>query len=200
MGENPDGRLVKAVGGSADALTELLRDHGPTLRGRFQIEPLHRSLLDIDDILQVTYLEAFLHIRQFRGNDESAFVSWLTRIAHNNLRDAVRELERGKRPDPRRRVWPSGSDESYVGLLDEIGHTSQTPSRVVAAAEARHILEGAIARLPESYRTVVNLCDLEGQGAEEVAREVGRSPGAVYMLRARAHDRLRAILGSPSRF
>jgi DNA-directed RNA polymerase specialized sigma24 family protein len=42
--------------------------------------------------------------------------------------------------------------------------------------------------------------DLEGHSVEEVAASLGRSPGAVYMLRARAHRQLAEIMGAPSRF
>ena len=49
------------------------------------------------DVMQVTYLEAFLHIDQLTARDTSAFLAWLTRIAENAIRDAVRGLTRTDR-------------------------------------------------------------------------------------------------------
>ena len=56
------------------------------------------------------------------------------------------------------------------------------------------MLKAAIDQLPKDYRRVVQLYDLDGLAAAEVARQMDRSDGAVYMLRARAVDRLRELL------
>ncbi|MCK4660113.1 MAG: hypothetical protein KAV82_11380 [Phycisphaerae bacterium] len=93
-----------AVDGNADALDVLLREYGPQVRRRLSISSAWQGTLDGADVMQVTYMEAFLRIGQFAGRTPETFVAWLTRIAENNLRDAIKELERAKRPDPRRRV------------------------------------------------------------------------------------------------
>ena len=61
------------------------------------------------------------------------------------------------------------------------------------------MLNAALNTLPADYRTAVRLYDLEGRPVAEVAGTMGRSAGAVHMLRARAHERLRAFLGTPSK-
>lgn len=195
-----DELLARAVDGDANALSALLEEYGPQVRRKLVIGPPWRGLLDAADVMQVTYMEAFLRIGQLASRKIAGFVAWLTRIAERNLRDAIKELTRDKRPDPRRRVTPQPQDDSYAALLDAVGFTTHTASRDAVANEAEHLLEAAIARLPETYRKVVRACDLEDQSADEVARELGRSPGAVYMLRARAHDRLHELLGSTSKF
>ena len=67
-----------------------------------------------------------------------------------------------------------------------------------ARNEAWAALKQAIRRLPEDYQQVVRMYDLEEQPVETVARVLQRSPGAVYMVRARAHRMLRDLLGGPS--
>ena len=62
------------------------------------------------------------------------------------------------------------------------------------------MLEQALRKLPQTYRHVVRMYDLEGQSIEQVAETLDRSQGAVYMLRARAHDRLRHVLGATTKF
>jgi RNA polymerase sigma factor (sigma-70 family) len=124
----------------------------------------------------------------------------LRTIAENNLRDAVKELSRQKRTNPCQQVRPRSVYESTVRLLDELAQTSTTASRVAADKEGQQMVREAIARLPHSYRAVVELYDLEGKSPSEVGRMLGRSTGAIHMLRARAHDRLREILGAKSKF
>ncbi len=194
--------IGRATGGDEEALESLLARHSPVLRGRLQgrIAPHWRSMIEVDDVLQVTYLEAFLRIRSYQDRGEASFLAWLTRIADNNLRDAIRGLERAKRPDPRRRVVSPGSDESYVGLVEVLGMTLTTPSMNAARGEMVAELERMLSRLPADYERVIRMYDLEGRGIEEVASELGRSSGAIYMLRARAHERLAGLLGSESRF
>lgn len=192
--------LTCAIGGDADALCALLRATGPGIAARVTIGPEWRSLIDIDDVMQVTYLEVFLRIADLRGATPAAFRAWVTRIAHNNLRDAIKELSRAKRPDPRRRVVAVSADESVTGLLEALGGTASTPSRAVAGQEMARVMRGAVSELPSDYRTVIELYDLDGRTSSDVAQFMGRSEGAIFMLRARAHDCLREALKSDSRF
>lgn len=194
--------LQRAVEGDTAALRVLLEHFGGEVRRRIsgRIDRRWRASLDEDDVMQIAYLEAFLHIDQLTARDSASFLTWLTRIAENAIRDAVRGLSRQKRPDPARRVVAIPGTDSYVGLLECLGVTTTTPSREAARRDTAAILDTAIARLPEDYKTAVRLYDLEGRPVTEVAAEMGRSAGAVHMLRARAHDRLRQDLGTSSQF
>lgn len=198
-----DDLLAKARAGSTDALTTLLGDLGPTVRQRIaaKITPALRPTLDEDDVMQTTYLEAVLRLDRFTTGGAKEFLSWLSRLAENNLIDAVRAMESAKRPDPRKRVAPGGGpDESAVALIDMLSTGGATPSRVVGRGEAAALLDMALKRLPPDYERVVRQYDLAGRSAAEVGREMGRSEGAVYMLRARAHDQLAELMGSDSKF
>jgi RNA polymerase sigma-70 factor (subfamily 1) len=196
---NDECRLLgRAVEGDTDALGKLLREYGPQVRRRLTIRTAWQGVLDPADVMQVTYTEAFLRIGQFAGRTPETFVAWLTRIAENNLRDAIKEFERAKRPDPRRSVHRQTPEESTITLLEALGCSTATASRHAANREAQQLLEAAVAQLPETYQKVVRLFDLRDQPAAQVAHELGRSTGAVYMLRARAHERLCEILGPES--
>jgi len=198
MPDDDTALLQQAVEGDAEALRALLERFGGEVRGRIKgrIDRRWQASLDDDDVMQVAYIEAFLHIDQLVARDTASFVAWLTRIAENALRDAVRGLSRQKRPDPMRRVDPQITTDSYATLLDCLGVTTTTPSREVATKDALGALESAIGRLPADYQTAVRLYDLDGRGIAEVASAMGRSVGAVHMLRGRAHDRLRQLLSS----
>ncbi len=202
MPKSDQSLLQQAVEGDAAALRILLEQFGGEVRSRIsgRIDKRWQALLDEDDVMQVAYLEAFLHIDQLTARDLPSFLSWLTRIAENAIRDAVRGLSRQKRPDSAKRLVVANSAESYVGLLECLGVTTTTPSREATCRDATVHLEAAIGRLPKDYQTAVRLYDLEGRSASEVATAMGRSVGAIHMLRARAHDQLRAGLGSASHF
>jgi len=202
MPDSDDALLRLAVEGDVAALRELLERFGAEVRQRIsgRIENRWRALVNEDDVMQITYLEAFMHIDQLTARDTASFLGWLTRIAENALRDAIRGLSRQKRPDPARRVVTQSPSDSYVGLLESLGVTTTTPSREATQRDAAKVLEAAIDRLPEDYHRAIKLYDLEGHSVAHVAAAMGRSVGAVHMLRARAHDRLRQDLGTTSQF
>ena len=192
-----DELLSRAIAGDADALSHLLQTNGPALRAQLSIDPRWQSVLDLDDVLQVTYLECFLRISSFTPAGPGSFAAWLRRVAQNNLRDAVRGLDAQKRPPPA--IQAPVNNDSTVALHDAFG-ISSTPSRAAAGREVNAVLEAALQALPEDYSTVLRMYDLQGCDISDVASRLGRSPGAVHMLRARAHDRLRELLGPESQF
>ncbi len=194
-----DELVVRSVEGDREALVRLLEFLGPGVRSGLRIDAAWRTALDADDVMQTTYLEVFLRVHLLEVRTVAGFRGWMRSVAENNLRDAIKALQRRKRPDPRQRVHEGPRTDSTVALLDRIGAISHTASRDAIEREAGALLRGALDRLPESYRVVVTQLDLEGVPIDEVAAGLGRSAGAVYMLRARAHDRLREILGPMSR-
>lgn len=197
--------LERAQRGDRDALIRLLEVYAGRVRARIgpKVSPHLRSSVDEDDVMQVTYLEVVTRFTTFQGGGASGFLAWMTRLAENNLIDAVRMLEADKRPNPKNRVGNrqvSDEDHSAHALIDLIGVTVSTPTKAVAANEIREALSNVLEKLPPDYATVVRLYDLKGKSAAEVATELDRSEGAVYMLRARAHDRLKELLPSESKF
>lgn len=191
-----------AVSGNNGALTDLLAQYDPDLRRWLgdRVGRRYRSAFDVDDVLQVTYLEAFLRIRQFSPDRNGTLWTWLKRIAENNLLDAIRELNRDKRPPRGRQVGVAPTDESYVTLITSLNSDETTPSIRAAKEEARGLLDTALGKLPADYEMVVRFYDLLGWSATEVAEEMGRSVGAVHMLKARAHERLAELLGASTKF
>ena len=188
----------RAVAGDDDALSRLLALHGPEVERSLSIGREWRAVLEPSDVMQVTYLEAFLEIGRYDPTRSEPFRSWLQRIAENNLRDAIRGLQRQKRPQPRNRVQIDAVDDPSTRLLEALGTGNSTPSRHLARNERQARLEAVLAAIPEDYSQAVRFYDLQALPIAEVALRMKRSPGAIHMLRARAHDRLRDALGAPS--
>lgn len=200
---DPEALLKKAMDGDRSCLVDLLEIVGPQVRARIapKVTGHLRTSVDVDDLMQVTYVEAVTRLDHFKGGGTSGFLAWMTRLAENNLIDAVRALEAARRPDPHKRVsMQPNSDQSMVALVEVLGITTTTPSRHAARSEGVRALNAALAQLPPDYEKVVRMYDLECRPAEEVAKELGRSEGAVYMLRARAHERLKELMGPAAKF
>lgn len=193
--------MRRSINGDHEALAAILESHGPLVRRRLGSIPLRwQSVLSVDDVMQQTYADAFLAVGHLANCNIDTFAGWLITRARRNLVDAIRMLRAARRGGDRVRLQAYQSGSSEMFLLESIYATSATPSRAAATAEARHELTSAIEKLPNAYRTVVEMYDLEGKDAEHVAEHLGRSVGAIYMLRSRAHSRLSEIMGSSSRF
>lgn len=189
-----DQRVARAIDGDLQDLEQLLREAEPIARSRLQIAPKWSRSFDVDDVLQVSFLEAFLRIGALATPTVAAFQAWFLRIAENNLIDATRSLDRARRPDANDRVTQGAGGESARTLLLQVAGGDTTAGGQAAIAEQIERMHAAIAELPESYRRVVQLLDLEQRPLAEVAEELGRSIGAVHMLRSRAHGRLAELV------
>lgn len=202
MGASDEQLLRRAIAGDRDALADLLEQAAPTARQalRGAIPRRWQSLLSVDDVMQQTYTDAFLAIGTFMPRGDGAFAGWLATLAKRNLLDAIRSLEAQKRGGDARQCKPGGSQESLLALYDWLTGTGSTPSRHAAQGEALAALDRSIQLLPKAYRDVIRLYDLEGRPIEEVSQALERSPGATYMLRSRAHDQLREIMGSSGKY
>lgn len=188
---NTDESLIQAAkAGDEDALTALLERYGIVVRQGLRINPHGGGQVDLDDVMQVTYVEAFLGIRGFQPNGPGSFLAWLRRIAENNLRDALRKLDREERNLPR--ATPDA--DSYTTLVARLSGTSTTPSQAARRREIQDIVEACLRNLPPDYEKVLRLYELEGLSGPEVAAAMGRTHGAVRMLLARAREHLLQLL------
>ncbi len=194
--------LLQAARGDHDALSRLVKQHGLVVRRRLadKIPRQWQSVLSVDDVMQQTYTDAFVYMDRFDPNGSQSFTSWLMTLARCNLIDAVRMLDAEKRGKGRRRIEPQPADDSMAALTELLGVTGSTPSRHAARAEACDAVRTAIEQLPDAYRMVIELHDIRGQPMASVAEALQRSPGAAYMIRARALRRLRALMGDISSY
>lgn len=192
--------INRAVVGDEQALGELLRRHGPAVRKSLtgKIDKRWQSVLNEDDVMQETYADAFLSIAQFSAQGPNSFVRWLSRLARNNLLDAVRGLSAARRGGNRVSVSTEPQSESYLNLYEQLGGTTTSPSAAAAMQEAKRALDAAFEEMPESYREVVSLYDLAGCSVADVCEACGCSEGAMFMRRARAHRMLRDLIGGTS--
>ncbi len=194
--------VARAQAGDQGAFRDLLRNNGQSVRERVaaRISSRWRSLISPDDVMQQTYAEAVFNLHRFVAIEDGSFQSWLWRIALCNLQDAIKAMEAEKRGGDCQRVTSIVGEDGHITLLRLLSSGGTAPEAVASREEAAKLIDNAIVRLPSVYRLVVRGMDLEGRSAAALAEELGRSIGAVHMLRARAHDRLRVELGGPTDF
>lgn len=128
------------------------------------------------DFTQEAFLRAWQRLDQFRGN--AAFSTWLHAIAVSVALNGLRKVDRHRRRER------SLEDAAPVA-----------PRRRELDAGARERLEEAVDELPEMYRTVLLMHDLEGYGHGDIALILGVAEGTSKARLFRARERLRARLG-----
>lgn len=154
------------------------------------------------DLVQQTLLEAHRDFADFQGRHEGELLAWLRRILAHNLFNEARHYGARQR-DAEREVSldqvRAGVDDSSAALERCLAANGPSPSEAALRHEAAIRLADALARLPEDYQTVLLLRVFEELPAEEVARRMGRSAGAVRMLQMRALTALRQEMETETR-
>ena len=176
-----DTDVVRRVRAGDSALFEvLMRRHNQRV---YRIaRAVIRDEADVEDVMQQAYINAFTHLGQFE--ERSQFSTWLTRIvlheAFNRRRKAQRSESRG--------ATESQLDEGGGDYMDTFESPVADPERQAYAQELTRVLEAAVDSLPETYRTVFMLRDIEGLSTSETGEGLGIGAEAVKtrLHRARA--------------
>ncbi|MGH9573033.1 MAG: RNA polymerase sigma factor [Candidatus Acidiferrales bacterium] len=153
----PDEYVVERVLAGETALYEII-----VRRYNQRLYRIVRAILrddaETEDVMQEAYVRVYQHLHQFEAR--SSFSTWLTRIAIN---EALARLRR------RNRLQPLGDDiengETGVIFLSE----SLNPEENASKAELGRMLESAMLALPERYRLVLVMRDVEGLSTRETA-------------------------------
>jgi RNA polymerase sigma-70 factor, ECF subfamily len=149
-----------------------------------------RNPAEAEDIAQEAFIKAYRALPQFRG--DSAFYTWLYRIAINTAKNAVVSRERSPIEYDLDR---NSSDDSYdmQGRMKD----SETPEGLVLTDEIRSTVNAAIDALPEDLRTAIVLRELEGLSYEEIAAAmdcpVGTVRSRIFRAREAIGRRLREV-------
>jgi RNA polymerase sigma-70 factor (ECF subfamily) len=173
--------------GDEGAFERLVREHGGRLLAvsrRFL-----RNEEDARDALQDAFVSAFRSVDRFEGS--SRLSTWLHRIVVNSCLMKLRS----------RRRHPEEPIEDLLPKFLEDGHAAvpsvawrRSAEELLEIAETRTLVRAAIDRLPESYRTVLMMRDIEELDTAEAARLLDVSENAVKVRLHRARQALRELL------
>lgn len=145
-----------------------------------------RSILgtdsDVEDVLQDAYVKAYSHLDQFEGR--SSFATWLTKIA---VYEAMARSRKGRRLEPLEVTM--GDDE---GRVVELRSSLPDPEQNASQHELRHLIEEAVDHLPDIFREVFVMREIEQMTQAETAECLGLGEGTV---KTRLHRARRQIEG-----
>lgn len=181
MTEESDAEIVRRVlAGERDAFAHLIRRHHPAIVG------LCASMLhdpsQAEDAAQETFLKAFRSLDRFRR--DSAFSTWVYRIASNHCLDLLRRRARER-------------SESLEAFEEREGERvrelfAAKPDSPVSAEDA-DLLDRVLAELPEDYRLILTLREIQGLNYKEMADTLDCSLDAVKARLKRARQRIEQI-------
>lgn len=148
----------------------------------------------VQDIAQETFIRAYRAIPQFRG--ESAFYTWLYRIAVNTAKKALVELKRD--PLITESALFSRDDDDETSRVENELSDGETPDAVLASKEIATTVNAAIEALSEDLRQAITLREIEGLSYEEIATvmncPIGTVRSRIFRAREAIAERLRPLL------
>lgn len=185
-----DEELIReAKSGDRSAFTLLVKRYEDTVF-RFSLK-LCRDREKAEETLQDTFINVYRKLGSFDG--KSKFSTWLYTVVANNClmkrrKRKLQELEESLELLDHPASSPDGR------FTHQIARWEDSPADILLGKELRHLLDTAILKLPEIYRAVFILRDVEGKSNEETARVLGISQEAAKSRLRRARAFLREQL------
>jgi RNA polymerase sigma-70 factor, ECF subfamily len=146
-----------------------------------------RNDSEAEDVVQETYVRAFTHLHDFRG--DSSLATWLGRIAIN---EALGRMRR-QRPGVEWTSLPPGTLEAQV-IQFPLSAAAEDPEKSMAQREIQRVVEHAIDELPDAFRIVFITRVIEGMNVEETSEILGLKTETVKTRLHRARTMLRDIV------
>lgn len=173
-------------GGDREAFRLLMQRHNQQL---FRVaRSIVRDESEAEDVLQESYLRAYSALATFRG--ESTLLTWLTRIVINEARGRLRRRRLSTTLDEIDTAQASGA----LVVAFPGGQAVANPEAEAARVEIRSLIERAVDTLPEAFRLVFILRDVQECSVEETAELLGLRPQTVKTRLHRARRQLREKL------
>lgn len=161
------------------------------------ISRLVRNPAEVEDIAQEAFIKAYRSIGQFRG--DSAFYTWLYRIAVNSAKNAL--MASNRRPIPMSDLMKSDENEEGEAWPVESAIDFQTPEALLASRQVAQTVDAAIQSLAEDLRTAIMLREIEGLTYEEIAEAmncpIGTVRSRIFRARETIAKQLRPLLDTP---
>jgi RNA polymerase sigma-70 factor (ECF subfamily) len=181
-----DSDIVQRVKAGDRALFEILmRRHNQ------QVYRAARAIVkdesEVEDVMQQAYINAYLHLDQFE--ERSQFSTWLTRIAVNEA------LGRRQKTTAARLITERLEEERGT-VVDTFTSSQPSPEHQAYARELQRVLEQAVDELPDTYRSVFMLRDIEGLSTSETGEGLGLGEEAVKTRLHRARAMIRRSVSS----
>ncbi len=151
-----------------------------------------RDPADAADVTQEVFVKVFRHIGSFHG--DSGLKTWIYRIALHETSNQQRWWSRHKRQELTLDAQQENEDGEAFCLGDTLASNCDSPFQCAVQSQAREQVVAALRTLPEVFRTVVVLREIEGFGYEEIAEMLDVNLGTVKSRLTRGRTALREAL------
>ncbi len=141
------------------------------------------------DATQEAFLSAYRNLRSYRGG---SFRAWLLRIVTNACYDELRRRKR--RPATSLEDLGPETEDGEPEVEAWLASTADGPERLSERTELVYAIQDCLDRLPDEFRIVAVLADVQGYNYDEVSSAIGKPLGTVKSRLARARARLRDCL------
>ncbi len=186
METNEAGLIARILAGEKELFHELIRPFERMVY--LTLISILKNETDAEDAAQETVISAYRHLASFRG--DAKFSTWLTTIAINEGRKRLRKAKGAAEESIEEQEEGHEGDFTPAPLTD----WREIPLEALERKELREALRSAVAELPNIYRQVFILRDLEELNTEETAQALGINPGAVKVRLHRARMMLQQRL------
>ena len=186
METNEAGLIARIVAGEKELFHELIRPYERMVY--LTLFSIVKNETEAEDGAQETVISAYRHLASFRG--DAKFSTWLVTIAINEGRKRLRKAKTAAEESIEEDVEAHEGDYSPAPLTD----WREIPLEALERKELREALRVAVAELPDIYRQVFTLRDLEELNVEETAQALGITTGAVKVRLHRARMMLQKRL------
>jgi len=183
---NEAGLIARIVAGEKELFHELIRPYDRMVY--LTLFAIVKNETEAEDGAQETVISAYRHLASFRG--DAKFSTWLTTIAINEGRKRLRKAKGAAENSIEEEEEGHEGDYTPAPLTD----WREIPLEALERKELREALRVAVAELPDIYRQVFVLRDLEEQNIEETAQALRINPGAVKVRLHRARMMLQKRL------
>jgi RNA polymerase sigma-70 factor (ECF subfamily) len=154
-GDTESSIVLRILNGQQDLFRDLIEPHLQILRNvvrsRMGNDP------EVEDVIQTAVVKAFANLKQFRF--EAGFRTWLIRIAHNEVSQ-----------NWRRKLVARQFTHDQAGLAVNAPDPGDSPFKVYARSQTARSIEFALSTLPEKYRIIVRMRDLDELSIAEVSQ------------------------------
>ena len=175
---NEAGLIARILDGEKELFHELIRPYERMVY--LTLFSILKNEADAEDGAQEAMINAYRHLASFRG--EAKFSTWLTTIAINEGRKRLRKAKTAAEESIEEEAEGHEGDYTPAPLTD----WREIPLEALEREEIREALRGAVAELPDIYRQVFTLRDLEELNVEETAQALGINANVVKVRLHRA--------------
>jgi RNA polymerase sigma-70 factor (ECF subfamily) len=183
--------VARVLSGDVASFEILMRRHNQRL---YRIgRAILRNDAEAEDVMQDAYVRAYEHLAQFAGR--AKFSTWLSRIAVNESLARRRYIAKHEELEPQMKSKTNGNESDENGFSSErFATATPNPEEQASSSELQRLLESAIEALPDDFRAVLVMRDVEDMDTAEAAAALDISEENVKVRLHRARALLRKKL------